>query len=302
MPLRGRSVVTHLQRETVGFMSKLEAVSRHYDRLDPFYRSIWGEHIHHGLWTDPEDLPEEAVRHLVHCVAEDARIEAGTRVCDIGCGYGAPARMWAETYGANVTGFTISEHQHAHAQRQSVDGPRPDLRLQDLFENGIAGDTFDAVVAIESLTHFERPRKVLREAARLLRPGGRLVVCAWMAAQGSSPWAQRHLLDPICREGRLSELPTASALHRWTTDAGLKVRHLDDVTHQVRWTWSVILRRFVKALFTDPSVLRMLLDATEPDRIFARTILRIWLAQHLGVLRYGWLVAEAGGTEGSSDG
>lgn len=282
-------------------MSKLDAVSRHYDRLDSFYRSLWGEHIHHGLWTDADDSPEEAVRHLVHRVAADARIEAGTDVCDVGCGYGAPARMWAEMYGASVTGFTISEHQHAHAQCQSVDGPRPDLRLQDFFENGIATDAFDAVVAIESLTHFETPQKVLCEAARLLRPGGRLVVCAWMAGPPSSPWAQQYLLDPICREGRLSGLPTASDLHRWTTDAGLRTHHLDDVTHQVRRTWTVVLRRFAKALFTDPSVVRMLLDTTEPDRIFARTILRIWIAQHLGVLRYGWLVAEARGTKGSTN-
>ncbi len=28
------------------------AIADHYDALDPFYRSVWGEHVHHGLWTD----------------------------------------------------------------------------------------------------------------------------------------------------------------------------------------------------------------------------------------------------------
>lgn len=274
-------------------MSTFSDVSRHYDRLDYFYRSIWGDHIHHGLWADPACTPEEAVHHLVHCVAADAQIEAGSRVCDIGCGYGGPARVWADAYGARVTGFTISERQHAYAERQFVQGPRPDLRLQDLFENDIESDAFDAVVAIESLTHFEQPSEMLKEASRLLRPGGRLVVCAWMAAPDPPGWAKKHLLDPILEEGQLSRLPTASDLHRWTSKAGLTVLRLDDVTHQVRRTWTVVLRRFVKALFTDPSVLGMLLDTREPDRVFARTLLRIWVAQHMGVLRYGWLVAEA---------
>ena len=28
----------------------LASVADHYDELDDFYREIWGEHVHHGLW------------------------------------------------------------------------------------------------------------------------------------------------------------------------------------------------------------------------------------------------------------
>lgn len=267
-----------------------ESVAGHYNRLDRFYRQLWGEHLHHGLWTDPAFSPAEAVRHLVHRVAADAQIGRGTRVCDVGCGYGAPARLWASAYGAEVTGFTVSQVQRDYAERQSVDGPTPENRLQDFLANDLSDESTDAVVGIESLTHIRAPRAVFREAARLLRPGGRLVLCVWMAAPSPSSWAREWLLDPICEEGRLSGLPTATVLHRWATESGLRVQRLDDVTSQVRRTWTVVLRRFLGALLTDPAVLRTLLDASEPDRVFARTILRIWMAQHLGALRYGWLV------------
>lgn len=266
-------------------------VRAHYDRLDRFYRQLWGEHVHHGLWADPSFTPGEAVRHLVRRVAGDAGIEEGSRVCDVGCGYGAPARLWARAYGAEVTGFTVSAAQHAYAGAQTVEGPSPEYRLQDVLENDLPDGTFDAVVAVESLTHIRDQPAVVREAARLLRPGGRFVACVWMADAAPSRWQRRFLLDPIVEEGRLSGLPTASELHRWASDAGLRVERLDAVTSLVRRTWSVVLRRFLRALVTDPTVLRTLLDASESERVFARTIPRIWLAQHVGALRYGWLVA-----------
>ena len=97
----------------------------------------------------------------------------------------------------------------------------------------------------------------------------------------------RTLLGDILELG----LPTATELHSWATAAGLTVGRLDDVTPQVRRTWTIVLRRFLGALFTDPEVLQTLLDSSESERVFARTIPRIWLAQHLGALRYGWLVA-----------
>lgn len=267
------------------------SVAGHYDQLDRFYRQLWGEHVHHGLWADSSFTPEKAVRHLVREVAADAELAAGDRVCDIGCGYGAPARLWSREYGAKVTGFTVSRAQKAIADRHAVDGPAPEYRLQDFLDNDALDGTFDTVVAIESLTHIRDQPAVLREAARLLRPGGHLVACVWMAESSPAPWRRRHLLAPIVEEGRLSGLPTATTLHRWTTTAGLTVDRLDDVTPLVRRTWTVVVRRFVRALFTDPDVLRTLLDSSASERVFARTILRIWLAQHVGALRYGWLVA-----------
>ncbi|MFB6098013.1 MAG: cyclopropane-fatty-acyl-phospholipid synthase family protein [Salinibacter sp.] len=268
------------------------SVADHYDRLDSFYRQLWGEHLHHGLWACSSFSPEEAVRHLVHRVAADAGMEAGTRVCDVGCGYGAPARLWSEEYGAEVTGFTVSEAQYRYAQRQPVDGRTPEYRLQDFLTNECPDASVDAVVGIESLTHIRDPVEVFEEAARLLRPQGRLVLCVWMSAPTAPEWARKWLLDPICEEGRLWGLPTATELHQWAAQAGLAVRRLDDVTAQVRRTWTVVLRRFFHALCTDPAVLRTLLDSSVPDRVFARTVLRIWGAQHVGSLRYGWLVAE----------
>jgi tocopherol O-methyltransferase len=174
---------------------------------------------------------------------------------------------------------------------QPVDGPRPDYRLQDVRKNDVPEASMDAVVAIESLSHIENAADVLCEAAHMLRPGGRLVICAWLAAEEPPGWARRWLLNPIREEGRLATLPTASMLRTWTRDAGFSIERFDDVSRQVRRTWRVVIRRILHAVVTDPDARRFLLDASEPDRIFARTVVRIWIAYRVEVLRYGWLVA-----------
>jgi tocopherol O-methyltransferase len=85
------------------------AVAAHYDELDPFYREVWGEHVHHGLWaTGREGRTAAAAEPLVDLVAARLDLAPGQSVCDIGCGYGATAARLAERHGVHVTGVTVS--------------------------------------------------------------------------------------------------------------------------------------------------------------------------------------------------
>ena len=61
----------------------VEAVGRHYDDLDVYYRDIWGEHVHHGLWKSGSESPEQACEQLIRLVAEEAGVGDGSVVCDV---------------------------------------------------------------------------------------------------------------------------------------------------------------------------------------------------------------------------
>ncbi len=182
-----------------------EAVASHYDELDHFYRDVWGEHVHHGLWLRGNESREEAVLQLVDVVANAAEIRTGSRVCDIGCGYGATGRLLAAR-GAQVTGINVSRAQFEFANRQQATAGNPLLVFGDWLANDFASDSFDAAIAIESSEHMPDKRAFFAQAYRVLRVGGRLVVCAWLAAEQVSSGAERWLLEPICREGRLASM------------------------------------------------------------------------------------------------
>lgn len=273
-------------------------IARHYDQLDRFYREVWGEHVHHGLWRTGRETSEEAARELVNAVTAHLQFTPGAQVCDIGCGYGATSRILAQEFQAEVTGFTLSPAQHRYAEsRNAPDAANPRYFLRDWLQNGLPDAAFDAAFAIESTEHMPDKAKVFAEAARVLRPGGRLVVCAWLAGDHPKPWHHRHLLEPICREGRMPGLGTEAEYVQWMETAGFTVTARADVSRQVRRTWPVCAGRFFRALFFRPSYLRFLLDRKNDNRIFALTMLRLWLAYGTGAMRYVIFSARRTGSE-----
>lgn len=260
-------------------------VAGHYDELDHFYREVWGEHVHHGLWRSGSESREEATRELVRCVARRGRIGPGSRVCDIGCGYGATARMLAAEYGAEVTGVTVSAAQFRHAA--AMGGRHVSYVLGDWLQNPLEGGGFDVAIAIESSEHMPDIREFFHQAARVLRPGGRLVICAWLAHPGASRVQRAALLEPICREGRMAQMGSFADYHRWYDEAGFAMEGTEDVSREVRRTWPCCAGRFLAKLAREPRYVRFLVNRHRGNRVFALTIFRIWFAFKTGAMQYG---------------
>jgi len=49
-------------------------VLHHYDRVSPYYRSLWGEHLHHGYWIRGDESKEAAQLQLVEVLAKAAKL------------------------------------------------------------------------------------------------------------------------------------------------------------------------------------------------------------------------------------
>ena len=264
-------------------------VAAHYDDLDKWYRVVWGEHVHHGLWRTGEESRAEAVRLLTTYLADSLAIKAGDAVCDVGCGYGGTARILVADYGADVDGYTLSERQWAYAQAQLNGAANPRYHLMNWFENGLPDACANAAISIESSEHFEDKPALFAEMYRVLKPGGRIGVYSWLASAAPTAWQERWLLEPICTEGRLPGLGDESEYRRWFADAGFVDIQFEELTRNVRKTMPLIVWRVLLRLTWDVSGWRHLLFG--PNKVFAKTIVRIATAYYTGAMQYGLVTA-----------
>jgi tocopherol O-methyltransferase len=269
-----------------------ESIATHYDQLDPFYRSVWGEHVHHGLWNDSRETADAAQVNLVELVAEHLGLSApGMTVCDIGCGYGGTARRLAQRWGAQTTGLTISKVQHEYACAHA-DGDGNSYLLRSWLVNELPGESFDGVVAIESIAHISDKARTFEEAARVLKPGGRLVTCDWHTSSTPTQWQARHLIGPICREARVPHLASGDEYRQLIEASGLRVVYSEDLSRRVQRTWATAIGRVGRGLLKEPAMRRYLRDPQSKDRGMAFAMLRIPLAYRLGCMQYELIAAE----------
>jgi len=99
------------------------------------------------------------------------------RVLDIGCGTGLAARAIAHQSGfaGRITGVDLSPYLIAAAQRLSAEegvAEYLDFQAGDVHKLDFADSSFDALVAHTLLSHVDDPLSVLKEAARVVKPGG----------------------------------------------------------------------------------------------------------------------------------
>ena len=139
-------------------------------------RRLWG--------TDPRawaDLAESHNRPLFKAVLDAAAVGPGTAVLDVGCGSGLTLVLAAER-GAVPSGVDISPGLLAIARDRL---PYADLREADMESLPFGDAAFDAVTGVNAFQFAGDPRRALHEAARVTRPGGRVVASLFAAPERS---------------------------------------------------------------------------------------------------------------------
>jgi tocopherol O-methyltransferase len=193
--------------------------------------------------------------------------------------------MLVERFGADVTGFTISEAQYRYAVAHESD--RLKFVRRDWLDNRVPEESFDALVSIECASHIKDKYRWMSEMHRTLRPGGRVAFTAWLCHPHAAAWQRRHLLEPICREGRLAGLATLDEYRHIAEASGFLVVHGECISRAVSRTWSICARRLITGLITQPRYVKVLFDRSNANRIFALTLFRIMAAYRCGAMQYG---------------
>ncbi len=265
----------------------VDSIRAHYDRLATVYRLFWGEHIHHGYW-EADEAPAVAQERLVARLAERAQIPRGARVLDVGCGFGASSRWLARNLGCNVTGVTLSPVQAERGEEQARAaglGERVCFAVTDANRLDLPAASFDAIWVIECSEHLFDKAKFIDNCSRILRPGGRLALCAWLAADNGRPEPAR-LVAEVCRGMLCPSLGTMDEYLAWMRAAGLSEVTGEDITRRVERTWA-----HCAAMVRRPEIraLGWLMDGE--TRAFVEAIPAIQKAYAEGAMSYGMFTA-----------
>jgi cyclopropane-fatty-acyl-phospholipid synthase len=216
------------QQRSTGYRgASLAATQRHYDLSDDFFRIWLGPSLAYSSarWAAGDTL-ETAQARKVEYLIEQAGIQPGHRVLDIGCGYGYELTRLIEDcrIGAAV-GITLSEAAVRWLRQRSL--PQLEVRLENWIDHRPA-EPYDAIMSFEAFEHFARPgmpgprkvsgyRRFFQRCRSAIKPHGRLVIqtISW----GHRFPLERQLLAdlylasrtyPECNPSFLSEIVAAS--------------------------------------------------------------------------------------------
>ena len=171
--------------------------------LDQRLRSQWTEHVQDWIQQDQSVRTGMLDSWMLEALG-DVR---GRSVLDIGCGEGRFCRVLSGL-GASVTGVDLTEPLIVQARGQATDGGTYLVgNAEDLA--GIEDNSFDLAVSYIVLVDVLDYRRAIQTAFRVLRPGGRFIVCNVHPMRMAKPngWVKLgdrklfYAVDDYCEEG-----------------------------------------------------------------------------------------------------
>jgi len=158
-------------------MSALGQATRVYDRLmvGSVARRYYGNSgfFNFGYWTAQTKSQRAASEELVDQLVERLPNKTGS-ILDVACVLGASSERLARTFAPQlITGVNISNAQIARARERC---PGSTFVVMDATKLQFPDARFDAVICVEAAFHFDTRDDFFREAFRVLKPGGALVM------------------------------------------------------------------------------------------------------------------------------
>jgi len=221
-------------------MLKKQDIVDYYDQCEVDYKNNWHLDdclaLHIGYWDETTRSLPQALLRQNEIMMEKGKITSRDRVLDAGCGIGGSSIYLSKNCGCKVMGITLSKKQAASAAALSKIHKVDHLtrfQVMDFSETAFACETFDVIWALESACYAERKQVFLKEAFRLLKPKGRLVLTDGFESKESYSLLKRKLIDNWIKRWALDSIESVGRFESYLREAGFINIEFEDISKNV---------------------------------------------------------------------
>ena len=211
----------------------------YYDHCEVDYSLVWqldeAMCMHYGYWDEETPHHRAAVQMMNKQVAEAGKILPGQHVLDAGCGVGGPS-IFLASLGCHVEGITLSEKQVITCRENAAKfKPKGTVHFsqQNYLSTSFDDNTFDTVWAIESVCYAWDKLDFTREAFRVLKPGGRLVVADFNSQEIAEGTPEAELMKKWTDSWAINSYVTVRQFGSDLSHAGFQSIQSRDITSYV---------------------------------------------------------------------
>ena len=216
-------------------------IAEYYEKTEVHYRRGWdlsnSHAMHYGYWDEKTENFRHSLHRMNEALAAFGAIEAEEQVLDAGCGVGGSSIFLAKERGCAVTGITLSAQQveraKTNAQAAGLE-QLPQFRQADYTKTPFTDNSFDVIWALESAVHDPEKHGFFREAHRVLRPGGRLIMGEYIKTATSMNSKDEQLFHRWLDAWAIANLSTLPHLKSVAGQYGFEVLTTQEITAQIR--------------------------------------------------------------------
>jgi tocopherol O-methyltransferase len=261
-----------------------------WDQISEAWQAVWGTHIHHGYYENNQTVnPQEAQEKLIEKLAAMVEIAPQNKIIDIGCGMGGSSIYLANHYNALVTGITLSLNQVKIATRKAKENniKNVSFKIEDaLTLESFDDNSFDIIWSLESCEQFFDKKLFIKQAYRLLKPGGKLMLATWCSSHDEYEGNFAKKYQKLCLAFDLPYMPTIECYRNLLTAENFSIKLSLDWSLFVKKSWDVGI-----SLINTYSFMQLLKMGGWRGLRFAKQIKLMRDAFHQNRVRYGVFLA-----------